>query len=441
MIGVGLAAIAAAVITVLMLSAAPTTGDERVAGGAAPSSSVVEPDCVENEPITQTLSSGSAWTMCWRVDHNTGLVLEDVSFAPVGHQQMQVLASLTIGQLEVPYDTGLRNTEDITAQGFGGRSMLTLNERSCGGDRVTADVPTMGDGSVGSVQTREVLCRETVDGGIAYHATDDLPGSEPLVERRTDLRLSTVSKVGWYEYVTQYTFGADGSITPELGATGELSPVDYSDEEHGSAIGEGHHDHAASHSHNVVWKVHWALDGRGGQAVEQYDAEDTGEMGPEARVVAGSLERIDREDTRKMANRRWWRVLNPDRLNDDGHPVSYEIDLGASSSFTFVRDDGHDHGGYDIAFTEATDCELYATANPDGHCGRGVPDYVSDGQELDDVVSWVAVGFHHVPRDEDQSPMESHWQGFTMLPRDVTATRPDVPPERQDVNGSPPPVE
>ncbi|WP_460749646.1 copper amine oxidase [Myceligenerans cantabricum] len=431
------------VVALVVVSAGPTTGGEQAARSASgPSSGAVdEPDCGENEPITETLSSGSSWTMCWRVDPDAGLMLEDVTFAPVGHAPMQVLAALSIGQLEVPYDTGLRNTEDITAQGFGGRQMLTLNERSCGGERVSADVPTLGDGSVGSVETREVLCRETVDGGIAYHAQDDEAGTEPLVERRADLRLSTVSKVGWYEYVTQYTFGADGSITPELGATGELSPEDYTDAEHGWAIGEGDHDHAASHSHNVVWKVHWAIDGRGGQEVEQYDAEDTREKGPEARVVKGRLTPVPREDTREAVDRRWWRVVNPDRLNDDGHPVSYEIDLGASSSFTFTRDDGHEHGGYDIAFTEATDCELFATANRDGHCGRGVPDYVADREELSDVVSWVAVGFHHVPRDEDQSPMESHWQGFTMLPRDVTATRPDVPPGRESVNGSPSPAQ
>ena len=434
--------IAAVVLVSVLWPVAPTTGGEQdEAGAPVPSSSTVNaPDCPENEPITATLSNGSAWTMCWSVDHNMGLVLRDVSFAPTGHDQVQVLSALSIGQLEVPYDTGLRNTEDITDQGFGGRSMLTLTDASCGGERIATDLPVVGGGDVGNVETREVLCRERVDGGISYHAQEERVGVEPLVTRRTDLRLSTISKVGWYEYVTQYTFGADGSITPQLGATGELSPADYTDEKHGWAIGEGDHDHAASHSHNVVWKVHWAIGGRGGQRVEQFDARDTGEKGPESPVVEGSLERITSEDTRKMENRRWWRVLNPELHNADGHPVSYEIDLGATSSFTFVRDDGHEHAGYDIAFTEADDCQEFATANRDGHCGRGVPDYV-DGQRLDDVVSWVAVGFHHVPRDEDQSPMESHWQGFTMLPRDVTATRPDLPPAKQGVNGSPPPAD
>lgn len=418
-----------------------TAGAPAASSGGMPSSeSVRVPDCPDGEPLTQTLSSGSAWAMCWRIHPDTGLVLEDVAFAPAGHEQVQVLASLTIGQLEVPYDSGARTTEDITAEGFGGRSMLELGDESCGGERISAPIPTIGDGETGTVETREVLCRETVDGGIAYHAKDDRPDAVPLVRRRTDLRLSTISKVGWYEYVTQYTFGADGSITPELGATGDLSPADWSDARHGRPVGRGEHDHATSHSHNVVWKVHWALGGRGGQVVEQYDAEDTHETGPESPVVEGRLLPIPREDTRERENRRWWRVMNPRLLNDDGHPVSYEIALGATSSFTFTRDDEHEHGGYDIAFTQAVDCQEYATANRDAHCGGGVPDYVADREQLDDVVSWVAVGFHHVPRDEDQSPMEAHWQGFTMLPRDVTATRPDVPPERAGINGSPPPA-
>ncbi|GHD12493.1 copper amine oxidase [Zhihengliuella salsuginis] len=80
----------------------------------------------------------------------------------------------------------------------------------------------------------------------------------------------------------------------------------------------------------------------------------------------------------------------------------------------------------------------FATYNPADY-GRGVLDFVEEGQEeeLADVVSWVAVGFHHVPRDEDQSPMEMHWQGFSLLPRDLNAQRPGVPEGREHLNGRP----
>lgn len=440
---VAAAAIAALVAAAIMvveqaLPAAPAPlGEDRTVSGS------VDLECAENEPIAQELAGGSAWTMCWRVDASRGIVLEDVHFTPARHEPVQVLAELSIGQLEVPYDTGLRSTEDITTQGFGGSQMMTLTETECLGERRETYVPRIGDGSMGGGgERRPVLCQEVVDGGIAYRSGDSA-GTE--VARRTDLRLATISKVGWYEYVSQYTFGSDGSIRSDLGATGDLSPEDYADDPaHGWPVGSGETDYATSHSHNAVWRVHWALGGPGGQVVEQYDAAPTGELGSRSPLVEGELTRIVRESTARAADRRWWRVVNPDVLNEDGHEISYQVELGATTPFELTQDHRHGGdeavaaGGYDIAFTEADGCQLFATANKEGTCGAGVLDFAQDGAELSDVVSWVAVGFHHVARDEDQSPMEMHWQGFTLTPRDLTAQRADPPPAREDVNGKPP---
>ena len=398
---------------------------------------IADLDCADDQELVRTLSSGATWSMCWAVDTDLGLVLSDVHIAPPGAAPISILSSLSISQLEVPYDSGQRLTSDITTAGFGGVNMKTLVEESCTGERLAADIPDVDDGTYGETRTREVLCSETVDGGLAYHSSDLIA---PAADRRTDWQLSTVSRVGWYEYVTQYVFGDDGSIRVRLGATGDLSPVDHSDEEHGAAVGEGDHDHATSHSHNAVWRVDWALGGEKGMGVEQYDADPTGESGPESPIVEGTLTPLPNPTTAEWADRRWWRVLAPGVQNADGHPISYQIDLERSDSFTFVED--HEHGedaGYDVAFTNADECELFATRNAIRGCGDGVIDFVSRSRDdvLDDVVSWVAIGFHHVPRDEDQSPMELHWQGFTLLPRDLTAQRFDVPDGREDVNGVP----
>lgn len=435
---VAAAAIVALVVAAILvvehaLPAAPAPlTDEKASGG-------VDLTCPENEPITQELLSRSTWSMCWRVDSSRGLVLEDVHFTPAGHEPVQVLAELSIGQLEVPYDTGLRNTEDITTQGFGGPQMMTLTKTECLGERLGTYLPKVGDGSLGGGgEKRSVLCQEVVDGGIAYRSGE---GAGAEMARRTELRLATVSKVGWYEYVSQYTFGSDGTIRSDLGATGDLSPEDYGDDPaHGWPVGPGDTDYATSHSHNAVWRVHWALGGQGEQVVEQYDAAPTGEQGPRAPLVEGRLTRITHEGTAEAADRRWWRVVNPDVLNEDGHEISYQVDLGATTPFELTQDHHHDDvddAGYAIAFTEADDCQLFATANKEGTCGSGVLDFAQDEAELSDVVTWVAVGFHHVARDEDQSPMEMHWQGFTLTPRDLTAQRVDPPPARKDVNGKP----
>ena len=50
-------------------------------------------------------------------------------------------------------------------------------------------------------------------------------------------------------------------------------------------------------------------------------------------------------------------------------------------------------------------------------------------------MAWVNVGFHHVPRDEDQSPMPIHWQGFSLYPRDWHSNNSQTPPQRAAWNG------
>lgn len=393
--------------------------------------------CGEHETgLSRTLSSGAKWQLCLRVDAKRGMVLSKVSLTPPGARALLVAHEVSLAQLEVPYDTGARLTEDITGAGFGGVKMQDLTSRECAGELLGVDVPTIGDGSTfGETPTRTVLCSEVTDAGLAYRSSEN---GELVTARKDAWSLTTVSKVGWYEYLARYTFGADGSITPGLGATGDLSPVDWSgDARQGSALAAGHDGHAASHAHNAVWRIHWAL-GDGPLAVEQYDAAATGTSGKEAPVVSGGLHPLTKATTAQRADRRWWRVLSPSVRNDDGHPVSYEIDLGASDAFTFVEDASHGQTrGYDVAFTNADECAVFASGN-DEPCGDGVPDYVArDIAPLTDVVSWIAVGFHHVPRDEDQSPMELHWQGFRLTPRDVTATRMDLPPQRKGRNGQP----
>lgn len=428
---------ASALAAALLLAAC--TGADAEAGQSAealpPSSADL--DCGENEAIVRTLPGGMAWSMCWAVEPKSGLVLRDIRFTPTDAAPILVIGEMTIAQLEVPYDSGERTTYDLSEAGFGGTRMQTLSGVECTGDRIAAEIPDIGEGEYGQTREREVLCSEEVDTGIAYRSGE---AGRVIADRRSEWRLSSISKVGWYEYVVQYAFGSDGTIGVDLGATGDISPIDFSDHHHGSAVGEGDADYATSHSHNAVWRIHWALDAPGRLAVEQYDAEPTGEFGEQSPIVEGSLVRLETPAIAQWHDRRWWRVLAPGVLNEDGRPISYEIDVGKSDTFSFTRD-LHAHGpesAYDVAFTNADECALLATANR-GRCGDGVLDYVerTAHDPLEDVVSWVASGYHHVVRDEDQSPMDMHWQGFLLRPRDLTAQRVAIPEERAGINGIP----
>ncbi|WP_141361669.1 copper amine oxidase [Glutamicibacter uratoxydans] len=429
--------------------AGTTAASAQDAAAGKQQEQAVPADCSEGQsPLSQKMSSGATWSLCFSVDPKLGMVLSDVAFAPPGAEPIKLISSMSLAQLEVPYDDGGRMTSDITTAGFGGPNMHSLTETECAGDLLEHPIPTIGDGKkFGKIVDRPVLCSDMVDAGLSYRSGEV---GELLAKRKDDWQLSTISKVGWYEYINQITFGADGTIRPSLGATGDLSPADYSDKDHGSAVGEGQQDHASSHSHNAVWKIDWALGGEAGQQIEQYDTRSTGKEGKHSPVVEGKYTKIASPATGRWKDSRWWKVSAPSLLNEDGHVMSYEIDMGKTDSFTFVDDarnhqpseqgagSGTEEIGYDVAFTNADECQVYATYNRGG-CGRGVLDYVKDQkrQKLDDVVSWVAVGYHHVPRDEEQSPMEVHWQGFNLVPRDLTATRIDPPEERKDLNGQP----
>jgi hypothetical protein len=129
----------------------------------------------------------------------------------------------------------------------------------------------------------------------------------------------------------------------------------------------------------------------------------------------------------------WWRVLNPSSLNPDGHARSYEIVNDAIQN------------PYDpltrpkVSFTNNHACQEYASDNLNVGCpGLAVPDYVAaEAEPLTDPVAWVNVGFHHIDRDEDQSPMPTHWQEFSLVPRDLLAQQAATPDERSCINGGP----
>ena len=120
-----------------------------------------------------------------------------------------------------------------------------------------------------------------------------------------------------------------------------------------------------------------------------------------------------------------------------GHPISYELvpieaghrDIGPSyEPFTNNA----------IYVTRVKTNERYISHN---NIISGAPEnvtqFVSPAESLvgSDIVVWYGISFHHIPRDEDQTPMPIHWQGFRLAPRDVTAMSPLTPDELSGRNG------
>ncbi|MGW7547715.1 copper amine oxidase [Streptomyces sp. NPDC054770] len=420
-VGLSAAALAAGVTT----AAGPAVAQPKQA--AAPAA-----DCSAAYRIEQKLSTGTTWRMCWRYDSKAGLVLEHISYQPKGEPApIKVLSSARLAQIDVPYDDGSVEYDDLTGFGFA-QGLVPLDSAECPGGAIkTVKVPDAWDPAHPNVNG---LCTTTRSRGHAYRMQADT-GNKVYQAQGKDLLIYTVNKVGWYEYMTEWRFQDDGTINMNVGATGSLSPGDYdAGDGRGWPIGKGAHAYATSHAHNVFWKLDFDLDGSSKSRVEQYDSKVSAPVhGQEAPSNKTTRTDVTKELAGDAENMRWWRVVSTAGKNKDGHARSYEIVRGASSKYP-----GHAFTSHDVYFTQYDKCELFASNNPG--CPSGHPKTVDkfvNGQTLTDPVVWVNVGFHHIARDEDQQPMPVHWQGFSIAPRDVTAMNPLTPAALADQNGQP----
>lgn len=424
--------------TAIVLASGLLGGSSATTAHAAPQAPAAgSAPCTGRTLVEKTLGNGTTWRMCWRIDTLAGLVLENVSYQPKRESKpITVLGSAALAQVNVPYDSGQNEYDDLTQIGFGGPDTLeALQPGECPGGVIKSIY--MGD----KAQARKALCATVQDRGYAYRAKDDeeyddnsnvvVPG-KTVHKQGKDLVVHAVGRAGWYQYINQWIFSDDGTITARAGATGDLSPFDYGKKSQGWPIGKGGSDYSGNHYHSVFWRLNFKLDGSTRARVEQYETKNTGKRSPGGTAILDTtMARVAKETAGTSSLRRWWRVVSTTGRNSDGHPRSWELVQQHSDKY-----DGHAYTRKDVYFTQYRACEKFASDNQDPACtgGRSVDKYVN-GQNLTDPTMWVNVGFHHIPRDEDQSPMPVHWQGFQLVPRDVTAMNPLTPDDRLDHNG------
>ncbi|SEC19287.1 copper amine oxidase [Streptomyces sp. TLI_105] len=425
-----------AVLTAAALLGTATAAAGPVGGAVAapnppaptrPARATTTPDCSAAYRITQKLDGGTTWRMCWRYDTDAGLTLDRVTYQPPGAAApIPVLNSARLAQIHVPYDDGGAEYDDLTGAGFGW-GLQNLKPAECpGGTLTTVKVPEVGD--------VKGLCTTTRARGHAYRVASD-SGSKVWQAQAKDLLVYTVNKVGWYEYITEWRFTADGTIGANVGATGSLSPVDYNATDgRGWPLGKGARGYATSHAHNVFWKLDFGLDGSTKDRIEQFDSTVTAPTGGGGPTVKTTRTVVTKELAGDAKNMRWWRVVSGTGKNADGHARSYEIVPGHTDTHA-----GRGFTKHDVYFTQSRACEKFASNNIGG-CAAGAGDSVDkwvNGETLTKPSVWVNIGFHHIARDEDQQPMPVHWQGFQLAPRDVTAMNPLTPADLASQNGQP----
>ncbi|WP_245878396.1 copper amine oxidase [Streptosporangium subroseum] len=375
------------------------TATRAVTGAGAPASAAhavraPAPPCSAPYRIDKTLPNGARWQLCWEMRNIEGLTLTKVVYTPKGNRAVTVLRSTALAQIHVPYDSGRPRYHDIGALGY---TAIALQSADCpGGER-----------------REQFVCVTTRARGHAYLKSDyDGPNTSA---QGHDLVVFSAFQVGWYTYLVEWAFSDDGSITPRVGATGSLSGFTTTPE-HGWPIGVGARTFETSHNHNIFWRLDFDVAGKADDLVEQYDFSGSG-------TAKRKLERTAFARETKAVNgpMRWWRVVDQKVRNADGHRVSWEINNADSSEYRGPANEAFTRA--DVYVSTYRSCERLATINPSPGCAKSVDRYIN-GERVKDPVVWVNVGYHHVPRDEDGDLMPTHWQGFRVTARDVTAKNP-----------------
>ncbi|WP_440101727.1 copper amine oxidase [Streptosporangium sp. H16] len=377
-------------------SAPPPSSAPAEAPATAPGTAARPAATPCNAPyrVDKTLPNGARWQLCWEMRNVEGLTLTRIVYTPRGQRPITVLRSTSLAQIHVPYDRGRPRYHDIGSLGY---TAIPLRAADC----------PLGE------RREQFVCVTTRARGHAYLKA--LPDQLNKTAQGRDLVVFAAFQVGWYTYLAEWAFSDDGAITPRVGATGSLAGF-ATTPEHGWPIGVGASGFEASHTHNIFWRLDFDVAGRADDVVEQYDFSGSGTASRKILRTAFT------EEAKAVSEpMRWWRVVDRKVRNADGHRVSWEINNSDTAQYRGPADEAFTRA--DLYVTDYRSCERLATVNPAPGCARSVDRY-TNGERLADPVLWVNVGYHHVPRDEDADPMPSHWQGFRITPRDVTAKNP-----------------
>ncbi|MDH3282118.1 MAG: tyramine oxidase, partial [Gammaproteobacteria bacterium] len=125
-----------------------------------------------------------------------------------------------------------------------------------------------------------------------------------------------------------------------------------------------------------------------------------------------------------IGSARYWRVLNPNRLNRFGEPVAYKL-LPGANAFPFQHPDSP--VGRRAAFmykhlwvTRRDSDELYPAGwFPNQHPGGdGLPRWTEANRPIDNapIVVWHTLNYHHWPRPEDWPVQPVVYASFHWMP-------------------------
>lgn len=367
------------------------------------------------DPKAGQLIEWEGWSFRWQFRDIEGLMLTDVYF-----RERKVLKAINLAEIYVPYATGQPRPEDFSLGGFRANPMPLELGRDCAGVGTQCRAFNR-DGTRSSGPTADVMIHEEPLGFLYAGKLGRAPGKMLVLWSMAHFP----GVEDGYTYVIRWKFRSDGSLCPEVGATGGLQHLNTgAGTDAGVIVGrDAKHQtvFAPSHVHNFYFRIDFDIDGEGGNVAEEFTYELDPSDPLQARAVWRPFE-LERSRVRREDIFRSWRVKNPKSLNSLGHPRSYHLQPGGQGAW---KDAAHPVLMDDFFITKYAASEFPYSSTDGRRMLAALSSYMDDEPVLGvDLVAWYRLSFVHHPRTEDYPAQPIVWNSFELMPRDFLDASP-----------------
>ena len=375
------------------------------------------------------------WKFHFRVDQRRGIVLSLVRYTDEGRDR-SIMYEGSLSELFVPY---MDPTDPWNYQGyfdlgtypswFGGIASSLEPGIECPANGVLFNSMVVTEKGSPRERVRTACLFERSAGDVAWrHARDATATIETRTKR--DLVLRMFMAAGNYDYLFDWVFQQDGTLKVMLGATGmdQMKGVSGkgNEEEYGRMIASKLI--GVNHSHFFSFRLDMDVDGPNNSLiVDKLVAERLPEANPRRSIwkVQSSTARTESDAQRMspMNAPEVWRIVNPNVMGPFGSPVAYEISGHGAMTLLSADDYMQRRAGFTdhtLWLTPYKADELFAAGDYPSvsTAGAGLPAWTAANRPVanTDVVAWLTMGFHHIPRPEDFPVMPVAWHSFELRP-------------------------
>ena len=290
-------------------------------------------DVIQPEGASFTLNGHALawdkWSLVIGFNAREGLTLHDIRY-----DNRPIVQRAALAEMVVPYGVPegghfRKNVFDIGEYGLGKlTNSLTLG-CDCLGNIAYLDVDlnTM-TGEIFHID--KAICIHEEDAGILWKHWD-FRTNRTEIRRGRKLVVSSIATVGNYEYASYWYFDQAGMIEFEMKATGIINTsacIPGQPTKYGAEVAPGLQGHI--HQHAFCARLEMAVDGPGNSIVECNSfAEEDEAKNPygNAFYQQETILKSELEAARKanQDTHRYWKVINPNKLNHVGKPVGYKL--------------------------------------------------------------------------------------------------------------------